>query len=302
MIVVFGSVNIDLVAQVERIAAPGETVIGPSYAVIAGGKGANQALAARRAGAAVAMAGAVGWDSFADAALVHLKGEGVDLSAMAVVDAPTGAAFIAVDQHGRNAITVAAGANGLAKAEQICSLDLKAGDYLLLQREVPDAEAQSAAAMARRAGAKVILNAAPGGAISPHYIALVDILILNEHEAELLRKSFGLAGPGFAEVARLAASHGCAATIVTLGAQGLLAWHGGKELALPAFAVEVVDTTAAGDAFAGAMAAALDSGAELADALRHGLAAGSLACTKPGAQPSLPAQAEIAALLARRTQ
>ena len=175
MIAVFGSVNIDLVTQVERIAAPGETVMGEAYVTIPGGKGANQALAARRAGADVLMVGAVGRDGFAETALGLLRRAGVDLSGVAAVDAPTGAAFIAVDAKGANAITVAAGANARARAAQLDDATLSGG-LLLLQREVPDAEAQAAARIARDRDLRTVLNLAPSGRLPDSYLALVDVL------------------------------------------------------------------------------------------------------------------------------
>ena len=298
MIFVFGSINIDLVARVERIAAPGETVLGPSYCVIAGGKGANQALAARRAGASVAMVGAVGIDGFAQPALAQLIEDGVDISRVSRVDAPTGAAFIAVDAQGQNAITVASGANGHARAAQLAEHTLQPSDWLLLQRETPDKEGEAAARIAKARGARVMLNLAPAGAIHDSYLALIDILVVNEHEADLLGQSRGLVEPTLAQVSEATAKAGCAAMIVTLGAAGAQGWSAGQHFNLPAFKVAVVDTTAAGDAFVGAFAAALAQGEEFRKAMRFGLAAGSLACTKTGAQPSLPHANDIASLLA----
>ncbi len=300
MIIVFGSINVDLVTKVERIPGPGETVLGPSYTVIPGGKGANQALAARRAGARVALVGAVGRDSFATQALRLLTAEGVDLTALVETEAPTGAAFIAVDDCGENAIVVAAGANRLARAAQLAALPWNAGDILLLQRETPDAEGEAAAIIARRAGAQVILNLAPAGAITRHYLAAIDILVMNEHEASVLGKALRLpAADDPAQVARTVDStFGCAA-IVTLGADGALGWQAGRYHRLGALPIEVVDTTAAGDAFVGAFAAARARGEAFEGALAQGVVAGSLACTRAGAQPSLPRLAEIAEAVGR---
>ena len=163
MITVFGSINLDIVTRVPRIPAPGETVLGQSYSKVPGGKGANQALAARRAGAAVRLVGATGIDAFADTALSLLRADGVDLSAVSQSSLPTGAAFISIDAHGQNAITVAAGANNAARGAQIEALQLRAGDILLLQREVPDAESEIAARATKACKARVILNLAPSG-------------------------------------------------------------------------------------------------------------------------------------------
>ena len=297
MIVVFGSINIDLVTHVETIARPGETVLGPSYSVIPGGKGANQALAARRAGAQVALAGAVGRDGFAETALALLAADGVDLACVARVDAPTGAAFISVAADGQNAITVAAGANGLACAVQLERRGIGPGDILLLQRETPDAENLAAARFAKARGARVVLNLAPAGPLSLEDLACLDVLVMNEHEAAYLGVHLQLPNPSPEGVAAdLHRSHGLA-TIVTLGGAGAMGWSGGARHAHAAPEVGVVDTTAAGDSFTGAFACALDCGADFANAMRHGLAAGSLACTKAGAQTSIPRAEEIAAML-----
>ena len=297
MIIVFGSINIDLVTQVPKIPAPGETVLGPSYAVIPGGKGANQALAARRAGADVALAGAVGADGFAETALALLRADGVDLSALAIVDAPTGAAFISVDTKAENAIVVASGANALARAEQIASLKLGPGDILLLQRETPDAQGEAAAHAARAAGARVILNLAPAGAIAETYLRALDALIMNEHEAQAISDSFGLDLSDPADIARTVDARFGVTAIVTLGAAGAAGWSSGQSHHAAAPKVTVVDTTAAGDAFVGAFAAALGRGVDWRAAMNEAAAAGSLACAKRGAQPSLPWHAEIVSVI-----
>ena len=296
MIVVFGSINVDLVTRVANIPAPGQTVLGPSYDIIAGGKGANQALAARRAGAAVALIGSVGADGFAETALTLLRADGVDLAALAIVDAPTGAAFISVDARGENAIVVASGANARTKASQIAPLPLGSGDFLLLQREVPDAEGEIAARAARARGARVILNLAPAGAITEAYLRTLDVLIMNEHEAQAVSDTFQLGLSDPAAIAEAVDARFGIAAIVTLGAEGAAGWSGGDVHRVSAPKVTVVDTTAAGDAFTGAFAAALDCGLAFSEAMQDGAAAGSLACTKRGAQPSLPRLAEIRAL------
>ncbi|MDJ1157656.1 ribokinase [Chelatococcus sp. SYSU_G07232] len=295
MIVVFGSLNADLVTRVPRIPGPGETVLGPAYAVHPGGKGANQALAAARAGARVAMVGAVGHDGLAEAALSLLVAEGVDISGVARVDTPTGAAFISVDDRGENAIVVAAGANGAAKAAQLENLAFGEGDLLLLQREVPEAECLAAAEAAKARGTRVMLNLAPAGAPDPALLALLDILVMNEHEAALLAEALALDSEDPLAVAKHMDEERGIATIVTLGAQGVVGWTRGVRRAGPALPVAVVDTTAAGDAFCGAFAAALDRGFGFGGALHRGVAAGGLACTRAGAQPSLPRAAEIEA-------
>ncbi len=181
MIVVFGSINIDLVTRAERIPGPGETVLGSDYVAIPGGKGANQALAARRAGARVALVGAYGQDGFAEPALALLKADGVELSHSRAAPKPTGAAFIVVDPPGENAIVVASGAKASAEASQLQAFPFGPGDRLLLQREVPIPEVEAAAAFARARGARAMLNAAPAGALSPKLAEALDFLCVNEH-------------------------------------------------------------------------------------------------------------------------
>jgi ribokinase len=297
MIVVFGSVNVDFVTRVARIPRPGETVLGPGYAVIPGGKGANQALAARRAGSDVQLVGAVGRDPFADIGLSLLISDGVDCAGVARVDAPTGAAFISVSDDAENAIVVAAGANAAVTASQLDGVRISAGDTLLLQREVPEAEAIEAARRAKAAGARVILNAAPAGALPGALMPLLDILIVNEHEVAVVAGALGHAGEPDALARAIDAEHGIA-TIVTLGSQGAVGWTGGIRRRAPALEVEPVDTTAAGDSFCGAFAAALDQGLGFTTALARGAAAGSLACTVAGAQPSIPHRSAIDAAVA----
>lgn len=297
MIIVFGSINIDLVTRVERLPQSGETVLGPDYAIHPGGKGANQALAARRAGADVALIGAVGRDDFAGTALSLLAADGVDLSRVSRVDAPTGAAFIAIDRDGANQIVVAAGANAQARPGAIAGLGPGPDDLLLLQREVPEEGCIEAAATVKDGGGRVILNLAPAGAPSEALLALVDILIVNEHEALVLAQGFGWAEREPDDIARRVDAERGIACVATLGAAGAVGWSGGVRRRLEAPPVDVVDTVAAGDSFTGAFAAALALGLGFSSALQRGLAAGSLACTGAGAQPSIPRAEAITALV-----
>lgn len=295
MIVVFGSVNLDLVARVARLPREGETIAGTSFATLPGGKGANQALAARRAGATVAMAGAVGVDGFAATALRELAAAGVDLQRVQRVEAPTGVALIHVDGAGRNAITIVAGANAGADPSAVPEADLGPGTTLVLQLEVPLAAVTTIASRAKRSGARVILNAAPARALPAELLATVDVLIVNEGEAAAIAAANGMpATPeGFA-----AATHrhsGCA-VVVTLGAAGAIAAVENVLLSVEAPTVRVVDTVGAGDALVGALAAAVDRGADWTEAMAEGVAAGSLACTVEGAQAALPDRTAIAEL------
>ena len=294
MIVVFGSVNIDLVCRTDHHPRPGETVPGSDYRLIPGGKGANQALAARRAGAEVAMVGAVGDDDMAGAALAELVADGVGLDALVRRGPTTGMAIIIVDRHGENTIVLAPGANARLAASDLDSVRLGPGDVLMLQLEVPFAESLAAARAARSAGARVMLSIAPFLPIERSAFADIDIVLVNETEAGDLARHLGLApgADGAATVATLAAELGLT-VIATLGADGAVAAAGGETIAVPTLRIDPVDTTGAGDTFAGVLAAYLGTGAPLAEAMRKAAAAGALACTRFGAQPSFPRRAEI---------
>lgn len=293
MITVFGSVNVDLVTRVEAHPRPGETIAGSDYRLIPGGKGANQALAAARAGAGVRLIGAVGSDEFAGLALAELGRGGVDLTGVARRDAPTGLALIVVDRRGENTIVVASGANATVKAADAAGVRFGRRDTLLLQLEVPYREGRQVAERARGAGARVVLSVAPFRPFAVEDAAPASVLIMNEHEAASLASHVGLAAGNDEEtVVRLAKLFG-KAVIATLGAEGAVAAEAGKVLRVPALPVTPVDTTGAGDSFAGVLAALLDEGASLDEAMTYAAAAGSLATTREGAQPSFPVRAEI---------
>lgn len=293
MIVVFGSINLDFIATLDRLPKPGETALGPTYITAPGGKGANQALAAARMGAKVKMIGAVGRDSVAVEALALLSAEGVDLTNVRDVELPTGAAFIGVDTNGENLIMVASGANAAVKADALRALKLTEKDILLVQREVPERELANAIGYAHAQGARVILNAAPAGRVPPELLLALDVLIVNEHEATNVAEGLGIAATDPGEIARIIdADHGVA-TIVTLGAAGAIGWTGGVRRPVAPPSSSVVDTVGAGDCFCGAFAAALDAGFGFTGALARAVAAGSLACRKAGAQPSFPARDEV---------
>lgn len=293
MIIVFGSINLDIVTRTERIPGPGETVKGESYQLIPGGKGANQALAARRAGSETAMVGAVGKDSFADLALENLWRDGVDLSLIKKADIPTGIANITVDENGENAITVASGANTKVTASQLDVVERPTG-YLLTQNEVPAKENVLAHAKARALNLKTIYNAAPAKKLSDEELGLIDWLVVNETEALIVALGAGVsAGFDSVRAAEALSEKTGNNVIVTLGSKGAYSFgpdgnHHGKALN-----VDVRDTTAAGDTFTGVFAASLDQGFSVADALTRASAAGSLACTAFGAQPSIPKKAAI---------
>jgi len=301
VIVVFGSINLDLVVRVDRLPRPGETVLAPTYDAVPGGKGANQAVAAARAGARVAMVGCVGRDGFADAALVELRAAGVDLAGVKRVAAPTACAMVCVDAEGRNQIAVASGANRETRADQLAAAALGPEVTLVLQLEIDPEANWEAVRRARDVGARIVMNAAPAAPAPAETLRRIDYLVMNEIEAPALARAAlpGAAGEDpIAAAAALARAFDLAA-IVTLGEAGAVAFAGGERFTIGALDVRVVDTTAAGDAFTGALAAALDSGCALADALRRASVAGGLACETAGAQPSLANERAIEAALPR---
>lgn len=294
MIVVFGSINLDFVVALPRLAGPGETVSGPDHQTFPGGKGANQALAACRAGADVTMIGAVGQDAFAVLALANLKAGGVDLSGVHETDSTTGIAFIGVDPSGENQIIVASGANKRMRAAWLEG-QLTAGDLLLMQGEVPGIEVATAIKIAREAGVQVMWNPAPvPQGTHAELVFSTDILVVNEGEAATIGRQLKLPcdPDGFAG----SLATGGRIVVVTLGSKGVLARTTAETFRVSPPTVEVVDTTGAGDAFCGALAAALDRKAPLERALREGVAAGSLACMATGAQSSAPRKDRIEAL------
>lgn len=287
MIVVFGSINVDLAARVDALPRRGETIPGHDLEIGPGGKGANQALAARRGGAEVALCGAVGRDAFAEVALAALRTAGVDLRGVAVVAAPTGTAMIHVDASGDNAITVIAGANAHAAATRVPDALLSSASLVVLQLETPPQESLALARRARKLGKRVLLNAAPALPLADGWLDALDILVVNAVEAATLAPAFAVPAEPAAFAAHLARRHGMG-VVVTLGAQGAMAAAEGTIARVPALAVDVIDTVGAGDAFTGALAAALDRGDPFRRALACAAAAGALACTGRGAQASLP--------------
>lgn len=296
MITVLGSTNLDLIGTVSRIPRPGETVPGGAFSMAAGGKGANQALAARRAGAEVRMFCAAGTDSFAEEALRLLKAEGVDLSRLKIVAGPTGIAMIFVDGHGENVIAILPGANasiGPVDAEGALS-GLGSGNVLLLQQEIPQQATIRALQLARAQGVTSILNTAPFLDSTSGVAELASILIANETEFALL--CGGRAEPLDELMGEWARAHR-QTVIVTLGPDGARAATPSGGFSVAALKIEPVDTVGAGDTFCGYLAAGLDGGLELEQAMRRAAAAASLACLKRGAQPSIPYVAEVDAAL-----
>ncbi|HUH54661.1 MAG TPA: ribokinase [Rhodanobacter sp.] len=288
-VLVVGSANLDFVIRVAHVPAPGETVLGRDARAFPGGKGANQAVAGARAGGApTRMLLALGDDANAVPIEASLRAAGVQPEVVRMPGEPTGMAFICVADDAENAITVAAGANGLLGASALPALD-DVGQ-LLMQLEIPLDTVLDCARAARRAGSRVILNAAPARVLPGEMLSLVDVLVVNEgelvalggHPGDLRRSLDAIAVP---------------CVVVTLGARGCVARIDGEFLLQPAFAVDPLDTTAAGDTFCGVLAAALAQGEPWPQVLRHASAAAAIACTRLGAQASIPDVAEVAALL-----
>lgn len=301
-VVVVGSSNTDMILRVSRIPGPGETLLGGEFSTAAGGKGANQAVAARRAGGRVAFVARLGRDSLGDEALARFRGEGIDVSAV-VRDAaaPSGVALIFVGSDGENSIGVAGGANQrLAPRDVAAAAGLfSRARVVLLQLETPLAAVSAAARMARRAGALVILNPAPARKLPSALLRAVSLLTPNEHEASLLT-GVRVSGPASAaKAAKVLLARGVGTVIVTLGAAGALVACAGRSELVPGFRVKAVDTTAAGDVFNGALAVRLAEGAPLRDAVCFAHAAAAISVTRPGAQPSIPARREIERMLCR---
>ncbi len=287
MITVAGSINMDLVARVPHIPAPGQTVLGHHFARHHGGKGANQAVAAARLGAPVQFVGAVGRDAFGDELLAGLRDEGIDVQGLLRVDAPSGCALISVDDHGENAIAVLPGANALAP---LPSAQWHAA-LLVLQLELPLATCVAWAQVARARGVPVLLNAAPMAALPAALLAAllacVDTLVVNEGE---LHDLVGTVPDALAAAAAL----GSQRVVVTLGEDGVRAWDHGHVITCPGHRVELVDSTGAGDTFVGALAASLVQGLAFEPALCRANVAAALSCRAPGARGGMPSAQALA--------
>lgn len=294
MITVFGSINLDLVTRVAQLPRPGETIHGSDIAQFAGGKGANQALAARRAGADVRLVGAVGQDGFAGQALAELRAAAVDLTAVEERGDTTGVAVITVDEAAENTIILSPGANLRCEAGQIPTAAFAADGTLMLQMEITERETFAAARAAKAAGARVILSLAPFQPLARAAFSDISILLVNETEASDLAGHYGIEGGGHEEIVQALAGYLGVTVVATLGAEGAAASeNGGDVIRVASPKVEPVDTTGAGDTFAGVLAAGLDAGDDLAIAMRRAAVAGALACRKEGAQPSFPTRAAI---------
>jgi ribokinase len=288
-VLVAGSANLDFVVRAAHVPAPGETVLGRALATFPGGKGANQAVASARAGGApTRMLLALGEDAYAEPLEASLRDAGVAMHVVRCADRATGTAFICVSDDAENAITVAPGANDALMPAHLP--DLAGVGYLLMQLETPLDSVAAWASRARDAGVTTVLNAAPARALPPALLAAIDLLIVNEGELAALT---GIRDGIAAALAALPVP----TVVVTLGAAGCCARVSGERWLQPAFAVRAVDTTAAGDTFCGTLVAALAQGDMMPAALRRASAASALACTRPGAQASIPGRDEVDALL-----
>ncbi len=304
-VLVIGSANTDLVVQTQRLPAPGETLLGGAFFTASGGKGANQAVAAARAGARVTFVARVGSDDFGKEALRGLRRERIDTAyTLADPDLPSGVAFILLDAQGENSIVVASGANAALSPVQLdaAAPAFDRASICLLQLETPLPTVAHAIQLAAERSLPVILNPAPAQKLPPEVLSGLTLLTPNESETETLT---GIR-PHTEETARQSAeilrNQGVQTVLITLGARGALLVTDRETRRIPAPEVEAQDTTAAGDAFNGALACALGSGAPLKDAVAFANCAGALSVTRRGAQPSLPARAEIEELMARHTK
>ncbi len=298
-LLVLGSLNMDLVIRAPRHPLPGETLTGGPFRTFPGGKGANQAVAAARLGAQVTMIGRVGADSFGDALIASLQADGVDTACVGRSTEATGVALITVSAAGENTIVIAPGANGTVSTETVAAYrDVIIGaDALLLQLEVPLPTVEAAAELAHAHDVPVILNPAPAQPLPASLLRHVTCLIPNQHEAALLAGVSAETDEGAAAAAKTLQAAGVKTVVMTLGARGALVFTDDQQIVVPSYPVQVVDTTAAGDAFVAAFAVALTEGRTPAEAARWGCAAGALACTVLGAQPSLPRREAVAALV-----
>jgi ribokinase len=301
-ILVIGSSNTDLIMKAPRLPQPGETILGGTFARAAGGKGANQAVAAARAGGAVTFVARVGRDADGDRALAGFSAAGIDVRhVLRDRTLPSGVAFIFVGRNGENCIAVASGANGkLSPADvRAARAAFRPGGIVLLQLEIPFATAEAALDRAAAAGMRVVLNPAPARPLSRRLLERVFVLTPNENEAERLTGESATSERSAARAAKSLQARGAANVVITMGARGAFVAAGESRQLVRGFRVKSVDATGAGDVFNGALAVALGEGKTLVTAVRFANAAAACSVIRPGAQPSAPTRREVTTMLAR---
>ncbi|MFP3897469.1 MAG: ribokinase [Anaerolineales bacterium] len=298
-IAVVGSLNMDLVVRTERMPRPGETVHGRGFTTIPGGKGANQAAAAAKLGAGVEMVGRVGEDDFGTSILDNMRAQGVGTSYIVRdAEAPSGIAMIIIDRAGENSIVVAPGANGQVTMQDVRAAQkiLAETPYVIMQFEIPLSMVRETIALASQFGSRVILNPAPAYPVSSNFFKGLYCLVVNETEAETFTGLTVDDLDAAQEAGRVLRERDIPVVVITLGANGALLLTEEQIAHVPAHRVDVVDTTAAGDAFVGGLAVGLLRGLEVAEAVRYATCAGTLATTVLGAQTSLPSAEQVDAL------
>ncbi|MDC3132758.1 ribokinase [Flavobacteriaceae bacterium] len=298
-ILVIGSSNTDLITRVKNFPAPGETIVGKEYLEVMGGKGANQAMASHRLGGKVQFISCLGDDANGKNALAYYQQEGLNASSSLIVNGiASGTAIIIVDEQGENSIIITPGANNKLSSTYLSSIEnsISEADIMLLQMEIPYETVKEACAMAKKNGTKVILNVAPARPIDNELLKNIDILVVNETEAETISGE-KIDNIGKEEVVNLLLEKGVHTVVLTLGKKGCYFKDNERSMHLGAFEVEAVDTTAAGDTFCGALAAEIARGKSWEDSLIFATAASAICITKMGAQPSIPKEKEVRAFL-----
>jgi ribokinase len=299
-VVIYGSINTDLITYTPKLPQRGETLLGNSYLMALGGKGANQAVAAAKLGADVSMVGHVGDDTFGRQVLEQLTDYGVDVSNVEIVsDQGSGLAVISVDDNGENTIIVLSGANMQFDQKDVSRTEslFDEAKVLLLQLEVPVAADLAVARAAHSKGIKVVLDPAPAAELPAELYSAVDILTPNEVETEMMVGIRPSSQQEAAEAAKILQSRGVHTVIVTLGSEGVFCASGARTIYIPAFDVDTIDTVGSGDAFNGGLAAAISEGMEIDEALEWGAAAGALSTTRSGAAGAMPDRAELISLI-----
>jgi len=297
-VVVFGSINMDLVVQAPNLPTPGQTLRGQTFFTVSGGKGANQAVASARLGANTRMVGCVGRDVFGQTLRQSLHSYGVDVTYVTNHDGPSGVALITVDEMAENTIVIVAGANGLLKADPALMVDwFAAAKVLMVQLEVPLVEMIEVVRYGHERGVTIILDPAPAQPLPDGLYTLIDIITPNESEAAQLVGFAVQDQASAAAAAQVLLKRGTRQVIIKMGSKGVYWANAEGERLMPAYPVKAIDTVAAGDAFNGGLAAALDEGQALETAIQWGLATAALAVTRIGAQSSMPSRAEVLDML-----